>query len=187
MSSPARANMKSNLVWIDMEMTGLDPDKDVIIEIAAVVTDPDLNVIATGPDLVVQRDQRLFAGMDKWNQEHHTKSGLWAAVIASKVTEREAEQATLDFIKQHVTVKSSPLCGNSVWQDRRFLYRYMPALEEYLHYRLIDVSTIKELTGRWYGDQLKYDAKKNSHRALDDIMESIDELKYYRSKVFVPK
>lgn len=171
------------LVWMDLEMTGLDPDKDTIIEIATLITDGELNIIADGPELVVRQDPQLFAGMDDWNQEHHTKSGLWQKVITSKVSLAEAERLTLAFIQQHAGPKESPLCGNSIWQDRRFLVRHMPLVESYLHYRLVDVSTIKELATRWY-PTIKFIKKKGAHRALDDIRESLDELRFYRQTLF---
>jgi oligoribonuclease len=170
---------------MDLEMTGLDPDRDQIIEIATLVTDADLTVIAEGPELVVRQDAALYATMDDWNKEHHTKSGLWAKVVKSEVSLGEAERRTLDFLKAWIGPRESPLCGNSVWQDRRFLYRHMPALEAYLHYRLVDVSTVKELAARWYPG-VKFIKPKGSHRALDDIRESIDELKYYRQALFKP-
>lgn len=167
-------------------MTGLDPETDVIIEIATVVTDSQLNVIAEGPDLVIQRDPALFAKMDSWNQEQHTKSGLWAQVVASTITEAEAERQTLEFIKKYVGHRESPLCGNSIWQDRRFLGRYMKQLEAWLHYRMVDVSTVKELGARWYPQKAnQFSKKKNSHRALDDVYESIEELKFYREALFI--
>jgi oligoribonuclease len=171
------------LVWMDLEMTGLDPDRDTVIEIATLVTDAELTVIAEGPELVVHQDQSLFAGMDDWNKEHHTKSGLWAKVVTSEVSLAEAEKRTLDFLKAWVGPRESPLCGNSIWQDRRFLVRHMPALEQHLHYRLVDVSTLKELAARWYPG-VKFIKPKGSHRALDDIRESIDELKFYRKTLF---
>jgi oligoribonuclease len=172
------------MVWMDLEMTGLDPDQDEIIEIATLITDAELNVIAEGPELVIHQPEKRFAKMDDWNQEHHTKSGLWAAVLKSEISMADAEQQTLAFLKQHIGERTSPLCGNSIWQDRRFLARHMPRLEAYLHYRLVDVSTIKELTRRWYPDLGAYSKKVLSHRALDDIRESIAELKFYREKLF---
>jgi len=173
----------NRLVWMDLEMTGLEPDRDTIIEMATIVTDGELNIIAEGPEIVIHQDASLFAGMDDWNKEHHTKSGLWQKVVASKISLAEAEAETLAFIKMHCGEKESPLCGNSIWQDRRFLVRYMPKIEQYMHYRLVDVSTIKELAVRWYPD-LKFAKKKGSHRALDDIRESVDELKFYREHLF---
>ena len=173
----------SNLVWIDLEMTGLNPETDAIIEIATLITDSQLNVIAEGPELAINQPPERFDKMDDWNREHHSKSGLWAKVLASTVTLAEAEQKTLDFIRMHCNPKESPLCGNSVWQDRRFIVRYMQQLDDYLHYRIVDVSTIKELASRWYPNQ-KFKKPKGAHRALDDIRESLDELKFYRSTFF---
>lgn len=181
----AENQIRNRLVWIDMEMSGLDPEKDVILEIATIVTDNDLNVIAIGPNLVVHREASLFATMDDWNRRHHTKSGLWDAVLKSTIDEQEAERQTIEFIKAHTKEKESPLCGNSIWQDRRFLVRYMKSIDEHLHYRLVDVSTIKELVQGWYPESEKFKAKKASHRALDDIIESIEELKYYRDHFFI--
>lgn len=171
------------MVWMDLEMTGLSPERDQIIEIATLVTDAELNIIAEGPELIIHQDQALYAQMDDWNKEHHTKSGLWQQVIQSKIELSEAEQQTLTFLKQHVGAHEAPLCGNSVYQDRRFLFRYMPAVEAHLHYRLVDVSTIKELATRWY-PSVKHTKKKGAHRALDDIRESIEELRFYREALF---
>lgn len=181
--SDSKQNGSQTLVWMDLEMTGLDPERDTIIEIATLITDGELNVIAEGPEIAVYQDPSWFDKMDDWNQEHHTKSGLWAKVIASKVSLAEAEEEILTFIKKHCGLRESPLCGNSVWQDRRFLARYMQKIDQHLHYRLIDVSTVKELGSRWYPG-VKYDKKKNSHRAMDDIKESLEELKFYRSEFF---
>lgn len=186
MSKAEAGRGKGLLVWMDLEMTGLDPERDTIIEMATLITDSDLNIVAEGPEIVIRQDAALFAGMDDWNKEHHTKSGLWAQVISSTTTLAEAEQQTLSFIKSHVGLKESPLCGNSIWQDRRFLTRYMPAIEAYLHYRLVDVSSVKELVSRWYPDNWKFSKPKGSHRAMDDIRESIDELRHYRTKIFLP-
>jgi oligoribonuclease len=180
---PPQTPKPTRLVWMDLEMTGLEPDRDTIIEIATLITDGDLNLLAEGPELVIHQDPALFAGMDDWNKEHHTKSGLWQKVVDSKVSLVEAEKLTLDFLKQHIGPKESPLCGNSIWQDRRFLFRYMQSLEAYLHYRLIDVSTVKELAARW-NPTLKFTKAKGSHRALDDVRESLDELKFYRDNFF---
>lgn len=168
-----------------MEMSGLDPEKDVILEIATLVTDNDLNIVATGPSLVIHREASLFSTMDDWNRSHHTKSGLWDAVLKSTIDEREAEKQTIEFIKEHTKPKESPLCGNSIWQDRRFLARYMPSIDEHLHYRLVDVSTIKELAQGWYPTSEKFKVKKGSHRAMDDIVESIEELRFYRDNFFI--
>jgi len=171
---------------MDLEMTGLNPDSDVIIEMATLITDPELNVIAQGPELVINRPAELFNRMDAWNREHHTKSGLWKKVIESPVTEREAEILTLNFIQQHISPKESPLCGNSIWQDRRFIAKYMKDLDQYLHYRLIDVSTLKTLGKMWYPEIIKsLKEKSSSHRALDDILESIEELRQYRSLIML--
>ncbi len=173
----------TNLVWMDLEMTGLNPDTDTILEIATLITDRNLKIIAEGPSLVVHHPQEVLDGMDEWCTEHHGASGLSARVLASDISLAEAEAQTLNFIHQHVPEKTSPLCGNSIHQDRRFLVRHMPQLEKYLHYRNIDVSTIKELVRRWYPD-LTLPAKKGRHLALDDIRESIDELRFYRQHVF---
>jgi len=170
----------SHLIWIDLEMTGLDPDNDVIIEIATIVTDKDLAILAQGPVLAVHQSDATLAAMDEWNQQHHGQSGLIERIKASTVDEAEAERQTIAFLKQWVPEHTSPICGNSIGQDRRFLYRYMPRLEAYFHYRNIDVSTLKELAARW-APQVKDGFKKvSSHQALDDIIESIEELRYYR-------
>ena len=174
----------NRLVWMDLEMTGLDAETDVILEIATVVTDGDLEVVAEGPTLAVHRDEATLAAMDRWNTEHHTASGLVERVRRSEVSETEAEAVTLAFVEQHCARQSAPLCGNSVWQDRRFLVRYMPVLNAYLHYRIVDVSTVKELARRWHPQLLDAFKKKNTHRALDDIRESIAELKLYRERFF---
>ncbi len=180
--SKSKKDAPAKLVWMDLEMTGLDPDQDVIIEMATIITDHDLNVIATGPEIVVRREQELFKSMDAWNQEHHTKSGLWSKVISSTISESEAEAKTLEFIKEHVKQRESPLCGNSIWQDRRFLAKHMKKIDSFLHYRLIDVSTLKTLGKMWYPEEMEtLTEKKSNHRALDDIIESIEELKRYRT------
>ena len=173
---------KQNLVWLDLEMTGLNPKKDRIIEIATIVTDKDLNILAEGPVFAIHQSDELLNGMDKWCTKTHGKSGLTDRVKASRINEQEAETKTLEFISQYVNKGVSPLCGNSVWQDRRFLGKYMPKLEAYLHYRLIDVSTIKELAKRWQPQLYKDFDKDSKHQALDDIKDSINELKYYRTK-----
>ncbi|MEM7608710.1 MAG: oligoribonuclease [Myxococcota bacterium] len=177
--------MADRLVWIDMEMTGLDPDADRILEIASLVTDGELNIVAEGPELVVsQPDERLDA-MDAWNTKHHGESGLTERVRASTITESEAEAQTLEFLRAHCADGAAPLCGNSVHQDRRFISRYMKGLDAFLHYRHIDVSTVKELGRRWYPAAYgKRPAKVGSHRALDDIRESVQELRYYRTAFF---
>lgn len=171
---------KQNLIWIDLEMTGLDPEKDRIIEIATIVTDKDLNILAEGPVLAVHQSEDLLNAMNEWCVKTHTANGLVERVKQSKLTERAAELQTLDFISQWVPKGCSPICGNSIAQDKRFLYRYMPELADYFHYRHLDVSTLKELASRWKPDILKQFNKKNTHLALDDIRESIEELKFYR-------
>lgn len=172
-----------NLVWIDLEMTGLDPSKDKIIEIATVVTDKDLNVLAEGPVLAVFQAESTLMAMDEWNQKHHGQSGLITRVRESSLREVDAEQLTLDFLTQWVPAGASPMCGNSICQDRRFIASGMPRLEAFFHYRNLDVSTLKELVARW-APQLAEGVKKVSkHQALVDIHESIGELKYYRATV----
>ncbi len=165
-------------------MTGLDPQKERIIEIATIITDSDLNTIAEGPVLAITQPQALFDAMDEWNQTHHSASGLLDRIAKEGVSEREAEALTLQFLEQHVAERVAPLCGNTIWQDRRFLSRYMPTLEQYLHYRMIDVSSIKELAKRWRPDVAAGFTKKNEHTALADIRESIGELKHYREHFF---
>ncbi len=169
-----------NLIWIDLEMTGLDPDNDFIIEIATVVTDKDLHILAEGPVLAVHQEDSVMAAMDNWNQKHHGQSGLIDRVKKTTVDNAQAEQQTLDFLQKWVPEGKSPMCGNSICQDRRFLYRYMPKLEAFFHYRNLDVSTLKELAARWAPEIQKGFHKRASHQALDDVIESIDELKYYR-------
>jgi oligoribonuclease len=170
----------SHLIWVDLEMTGLDPDNDLIIEIATIVTDKNLNILAQGPVLAVHQSDAALAAMDEWNQHHHGQSGLIKRVKASNIDDAEAERQTLAFLKQWVPENTSPMCGNSIGQDRRFLYRYMPKLEAYFHYRNIDVSTVKELAARWAPNVKDGFKKQSSHQALDDIIESIEELRYYR-------
>jgi oligoribonuclease len=174
--------MKSdkNLIWIDLEMTGLDPSKERIIEIATIVTDSELNIVAEGPVFAIHQPDSLLEAMDSWNTKQHNGSGLVARIKASTVTEAEAEAKTLEFLKQYLNEKVSPMCGNSVWQDRRFLNLYMPKLEQFFHYRMIDVSSVKELAKRWMPQVCKGLKKQNKHLALDDIKDSIEELKYYR-------
>lgn len=173
------------IVWMDLEMTGLDPDKERIIEMATLVTDSELNVIEEGPSLVIHQSEALLEAMDEWNTSHHGKSGLTAKVRQSTVTEAAAEEATLAFIKKHCDERTAPLAGNSIHQDKLFLRKYMPRIEAYLHYRIVDVSSVKELVKRWYPDTHKAQpAKKEGHRALDDIRESVLELRYYRENAF---
>jgi len=174
------AQDSQHLIWIDLEMTGLNPDSDLIIEIATVVTDKDLNILAQGPVLAIHQSDAALAAMDDWNQKHHGQSGLIDRVKASTINEVEAEWLTIEFLKQWVPENTSPICGNSIGQDRRFLYRYMPKLEAYFHYRNIDVSTLKELASRWAPQVKNGFNKESTHQALDDIIESIEELRYYR-------
>jgi oligoribonuclease len=174
----------NNLIWIDLEMTGLDPDNDYIIEIATLVTDADLNVLAEGPSLVIHQPDSILNNMNEWCINQHGQSGLTQRVRDSKISEREAEQQTIAFLAEYVDKGVSPMCGNSIGQDRRFLYRYMPELEEFFHYRNLDVSTIKELARRWNPELLKNFSKKGSHLAMDDIKDSIAELQYYRETFF---
>lgn len=169
-----------NLIWIDLEMTGLDTFNDVIIEIATIVTDKHLNVLAEGPMLAIHQSDEILAGMDDWNQKQHGGSGLIERVRQSTITEAQAEAETLEFLKQYVPKGASPICGNSICQDRRFLARCMPALEDYFHYRNLDVSTLKELAKRWAPNVADGFTKESSHLALDDIRDSLDELRYYR-------
>jgi len=171
---------KENLIWIDLEMTGLDSFNDVIIEIATLVTDKDLNVLAEGPVLAIHQAHETLAKMDDWNQKQHGGSGLVARVKASECTERQAEQATLEFLRQHLPAGASPMCGNSICQDRRFLAKHMPELEKFFHYRNLDVSTLKELANRWKPELASGFKKESLHLAMSDIHDSIDELKYYR-------
>ena len=173
----------NNLIWIDMEMTGLQPDADRVIEIAMLVTDPQLNVLATGPVLVVHQPDEVLDGMDSWNKSTHAKSGLIEKVRASRLSEAEAERQALEFLGPLVPASSSPMCGNSICQDRRFLARWMPRLEAWFHYRNLDVSTLKELVRRWKPEVLKGFSKEGKHEALADILESIEELKFYRKSV----
>jgi oligoribonuclease len=170
----------SALIWIDLEMTGLSPDTDRIIEIATIVTDNNLNIVAEGPVLAVHQPDPVLDAMDDWNRRTHGKTGLTERVKASTLNEADAERATIEFIQRHVSKNKSPMCGNSICQDRRFLARHMPALEAWFHYRNLDVSSVKELVARWKPALANGFQKKNTHKALDDIRESIEELKYYR-------
>jgi oligoribonuclease len=180
-----RLSSKDHLIWIDLEMTGLKPDQDHIIEIATVVTDGDLNIVADGPELAIHQSEAVLALMDEWNQRQHGGSGLIERVRASRVGVSEAERLTLEFLAQHVAAGASPMCGNSICQDRRFLARWMPALERYFHYRNLDVSTLKELAARWYPQVSSGLSKRSAHLALADIRESIAELQFYRERLFV--
>jgi oligoribonuclease len=178
------AQDSNNLIWIDLEMTGLDTQNDVIIEIATIVTDAQLNTLAEGPVLAIHQPDEVLAGMDEWNQRTHGNSGLIERVKQSTTSERMAEEATIEFLRAYVPAKASPMCGNSICQDRRFLARCMPELEGFFHYRNLDVSTLKELARRWNPDIIKGLQKKGAHLALDDIRESIEELQYYRKQLF---
>ena len=170
----------SYLIWIDLEMTGLDTDRDYIIEIGTVVTDSDLNVVAEGPVFAIHQSDHVLARMDEWNTQQHGVSGLLAKVRASVMTEAEAERLTLEFLQRHVAPKKSPMCGNSICQDRRFLHRWMPQLEQYFHYRNLDVSTLNELVRRWAPPLAEGFTKESRHLAIHDIYESINELRFYR-------
>ncbi len=171
---------KQHLIWIDLEMTGLEPDTDSIIEIATVVTDKELNILAEGPVLAIHQTKEKMDGMDAWNQKHHGQSGLIERVLSSSLNEAAVEEETLAFLKQWVPAGASPMCGNSICQDRRFMAKTMPKLEAFFHYRNLDVSTLKELANRWAPEIMKGLTKKSTHQALDDVIESIDELRYYR-------
>lgn len=174
-----------NLIWIDLEMTGLYPNDDVIIEIATIVTDSNLNVLAEGPMLAVHQSDERLAGMDAWNTNQHGKSGLTERVRNSQISAAEAEQQTIDFLQQWVPAGKSPMAGNSICQDRRFLANYMPALERYFHYRNLDVSSLKELARRWKPEVLDGVKKSGAHLAMDDIRDSINELRHYRDTFIV--
>ena len=178
--------MADVLLWLDMEMTGLEPDRERIIEVATILTDGQLVEIAAGPDLVVHQDDPVLAAMDDWNRNQHGRSGLWARVLDSSVDAAAAERDTLAFLNQWVDAKRSPMCGNSVCQDRRFLARHMPALEAFFHYRNLDVSTLKELGQRWAPKAVEGFRKTSTHLALDDVRESIHELEFYRERLFRP-
>lgn len=173
---------RNNLIWLDMEMSGLHPETDVPLEIATIITDNDLNILAEGPSLVIHQPESVLDGMDAWNTDHHGRSGLTQQVRDSKISLDDAAQQTLAFMQEWTVAGSSPLCGNSIGQDRRFLRKYMPIIDAHLHYRIIDISGIKELSRRWF--ELEPPPKAESHRALDDIIESIEELRFYRQTVF---
>jgi oligoribonuclease len=174
------AQNDTHLVWVDMEMSGLDPDKDVVLEVALVVTDKDLNLVEEGPVLVLHQSDTVLDGMDNWNKGTHGKSGLIDKVKASALSEADVEARMIEFMKQHVGERKSPMCGNSICQDRRFMARHLPKLEAWFHYRNLDVSTLKELAARWRPELKDGFKKANSHTALADIQESIEELRYYR-------
>lgn len=184
MTAQSAKSDKLNLIWIDLEMTGLDPQTDRIIEIATVVTDKDLNLLATGPVLAIHQEEAALEGMDEWNTRQHGASGLTERVRTSQVNTQEAERLTLDFLSQWLESGVSPMCGNSICQDRRFLARCMPELEHFFHYRNLDVSSIKEVARRWRPELGAGFKKKASHLALDDILDSIAELAYYRECFF---
>ena len=175
---------KSNLIWIDLEMTGLDTQSDYIIEIASIVTDKNLNILDEGPNLVIHQPDEIMNNMDSWNTNQHNKSGLRERVRSSDINESFAESATIKFLSKYTHKGHSPLCGNSICQDRRFLARCMPELEQYCHYRNVDVTSIRELGKRWIFEDTDNFSKRSNHRALDDIRESIEELRYYRKNLF---
>lgn len=174
----------NNLIWVDLEMTGLDPDKDRVIEIATVVTNASLAIVAEGPVIAIRQTDAVLEGMDSWNRDTHTNSGLIDRVRESDYNESSASAETINFFRQHVEPENSPMCGNSVCQDRRFLYRWMPDVERYFHYRNLDVSSVKELCNRWAPQIAQGLKKKSTHQALQDIRDSIEELRYYRDNLF---
>ena len=177
------ARNASNLVWIDLEMTGLDPDTEKIIEIATIVTDASLKVLAEGPEIVIHQTAEVLAAMDEWNTGQHARSGLTERALASACGVEEAEERTLEFLERYVPPQTSPMCGNSICLDRRFLHRYMPKLERFFHYRNLDVSTLKELCMRWAPEKAQRLAKRAEHRAMQDIRGSIAELRFYRDEL----
>ena len=178
---PANSEKEGRLIWIDLEMTGLDTDRDSILEIATVVTDSQLNVLAEGPEFAIAHPLSALEAMDEWNRNQHGKSGLWKRVLEEGVPMAEAERRTLEFLRPWLDPNQSPMCGNSICQDRRFLHRQMPALEKYFHYRNLDVSTIKELARRWAPEVLSGVRKESAHTALSDVRDSIEELRHYRT------
>jgi oligoribonuclease len=180
------AGKREHLVWMDLEMTGLDPERDTIIEIATLITNNALEIVAEGPVMAVHQPGHLLDGMDQWNRDHHNASGLVDRVMASPHSMADVEARTLAFVREWSPKRGSPLCGNSVCQDRRFLARYMPTLEAHLHYRNLDVSSFKEVVRRWWPEGRKPPEKKHAHVALDDIRESIEELRFYRQHYFIP-
>ena len=184
---PFSKRSKKHLVWIDCEMTGLDPAHDVLLEIATIITNYDLEIVDRGPVLTIHQTEARLKAMDAWNRRTHRKSGLLDRVRAEGVSVHEAERQTLAFVKRYCYKRTSPLCGNSIGQDKRFLVKYMPDLNEFLHYKVVDVSSIKVLVSEWYGGQYEAPEKQELHRALADIEESIAELDYYRENVFVKK
>ena len=181
--APTMARSASNLVWIDLEMTGLDPEAEKIIEIATVVTDASLEVLVDGPEIAIRQAAEVLAAMDEWNTEQHGRSGLTERVLASTCGEEEAEARTLAFLERYVPAQTSPMCGNSICLDRRFLHRYMPRLESFFHYRNLDVSTLKELCRRWAPETARRLVKRAEHRAMQDIRGSIAELRFYRDEL----
>lgn len=183
--APKPERSRKYLVWVDCEMTGLDPDQNVLLEIATIITNYDLEILARGPELAIRQSEKKLDAMDAWNKRTHGESGLLERVRNEGVSLEEAERLTLNFVKKYCYAHTAPLCGNSIGQDKRFLAKYMPKLHDFLHYKVVDVSSIKVLVSEWYGGKYKSPKKKELHRALADIEESIAELAYYREHVFV--